>query len=111
MIFERGDIFISSIGGINGKPRPWIIVQANILNNNLFTTLAAPLTSIVELMQEDFRPVIKPTKINMLEMPSQIMLDRISVINVKDITKKIGTLSTKELHTLNQSLALVLGIL
>ena len=110
MNFSRGDIVISSLGGINGKPRPWVVVQANILNENLFTVLAAPLTSKVELIQEDFRPILKPTSINTLETPSQIMLDRISVINNKNIIKKIGLLSKKELQILNQSLVLVLGI-
>jgi mRNA interferase MazF len=110
MSFCRGDIVISSLGGINGKPRLWVIVQANVLNENLFTVLAAPLTSMVELTQEDFRPIIKPADINTLERPSQIMLDRISVLNNKSIIQKIGALSKKELQILNQSLVLVLGI-
>ena len=110
MKLSRGDIIVSSIGGVNGKPRPWLVLQANILNENLFTTLAAPLTSVVELLQEDFRPVIKPSEINSLEKPSQIMLDRISILNKKDIIKIIGKLSKKEILTLNQAIVLVLGI-
>jgi mRNA interferase MazF len=110
MSFSRADIVISSIGGMNGKPRPWVIVQTNLLNENLFTVLAAPLTGVVELIQEDFRPIIKPTDTNDLEKPSQIMLDRISVLNNKDIIKKIGTLSKKEQQNMNQALVLVFGI-
>lgn len=108
--FIRGDIVISSIGGINGKPRPFIIIQNNLLNQYLFTTLVAPLTSEVKIEQEDFRPILRPTKTNTLEKISQIMLDRTIVINKKDIAKKIGNLTKKEIQNLNQTLAFIFGL-
>ena len=107
--FTRGDIIISSIGGLNGKPRPFIIVQNNLLNEYLFTVLVAPLTSDVKIEQEDFRPILRRSKTNTLERISQIMLDRTIVINKKDIVKKIGGLTKKEILNLNQTLAFVLG--
>lgn len=107
--FVRGDLIISSIGGINGKPRPFIVIQNDLLNENLFTTLVAPLTSEVKIEQEDFRPILRPSKSNTLERISQIMLDRTIVINKKDIDKKIGNLTKKEIQHLNQTLAFVLG--
>ncbi|MFN8770604.1 MAG: type II toxin-antitoxin system PemK/MazF family toxin [Neisseriaceae bacterium] len=107
--YVRGDIVISSIGGINGKPRPFIVVQNDLLNSNLFTTLVAPLTSEIKIEQEDFRPILKPSKMNTLERASQVMLDRIIVINKRDIVNIIGNLTKKELQFLNQSLAFVIG--
>jgi mRNA interferase MazF len=109
MIYQRGDIVISSIGGISGKPRPWVIIQNNLLNSNLFTTLAAPITSEVKIEQEDFRVILKPNEDNNLKSHSQVMLDRISVMDQKKIMDKIGVLSMKELRNVNQALAFVMG--
>ena len=110
MKFLRGDIVISNLGGINGKPRPWLVVQTDLLNKNLFTVLASPLTSDIKFEQEDFRPIIKPKNTNNLEKVSQAMLDRISTLNTKDIIRKIGSLEKKELQELNTALVFVLGI-
>ncbi len=109
MIYQRGEIVISSIGGINGKPRPWVVIQNNLLNSNLFTILAAPITSEVKIEQEDFRIILKPNDTNNLKQHSQVMLDRISVLEKKKIIDKIGVLDIKEMRILNQALAFVLG--
>ncbi len=37
------------------------------------------------------------------------MLDRTIVINKKDIVKKIGNLTKKEIQSVNQTLAFILG--
>lgn len=110
MSFLRGEIIISSIGGINGKPRPWVVVQTNLLNETLFTILAAPLSSEVKIEQEEFRPILKSNKDNGLKNLSQIMLDRTSVLENRVIEKKIGALSKKEIQVLNQAIAFVFGL-
>lgn len=110
MKLERGDIIVSSIGGISGKPRPFVIIQTNLLTNNLFTVIVAPLTSEVKLESEDFRPIIRPNTANNLQQVSQIMLDRITTIHKKDIRQIMGAISKKELTILNSCVSFVLAL-
>ena len=110
MQLERGSIIISSIGGINGKPCPFVIIQTNLLINNLFTVIVAPLTSEINLQSEDFRPIVRPSSTNSLEQISQIMLDRIATIHKRDIHQLLGTVSKKELTWLNSCVSFVLGL-
>lgn len=110
MKIKRGDIIVSSIGGIHGKPRPFIVIQANIFNDNLFTVLVAPLTTNIRIESEDFRPVIRPSINNQLEYISQIMLDRMTTIQKKDIDKIIGEISKKELSNISSAILLICGI-
>ena len=111
MNMQRGDIVvISSIGGINGKPRPLIVIQADILNDNLFTVIVAPLTTETRIESEGFRPIIRPTKNNNLNQISQVVLDRITTIHKKDINQLMGKISKKELSNLNAAISFVCGI-
>ena len=110
MKIVRGDIVISSIGGLSGKPRPFVVIQTNLLTDNLFTVIVAPLTSEIRLESEDFRPIVRPNAGNNLEQVSQIMLDRITTIHKKDIHKGLGTVSKKELTILNSCISFVLGL-
>ena len=110
MSFLRGDVVICSIGGMNGKPRPFVVIQTNVLNENLPTTLVAPFTSEVRIEREDFRLIMRPSSSNSLGQVSQVMLDRIIVVSNQDIAKKIGELNKKELQELNQLLAFVVGL-
>ena len=110
MKIARGDIIISSIGGLTGKPRPFVVIQTNLLTDNLFTTIIAPLTSEVRLESEDFRPIIRPNTTNNLKQVSQIMLDHVTTIHKKDIHQTLGTVSKRELATLNSCISFVLGL-
>ena len=110
MKLSKGDIVIANIKGIAGKPRPILILQNELLNSNLFTTLVAPITSTVELQQEIFRPVIKPSEINGINKPSQIMLDKMTVVSKIDIAQRIGCLDKKEIKIVNQTLGFIFGL-
>ena len=110
MTFLRGDVVISSIGGKNGRTRPWVVVQTNLLNEFLFTILVAPLTSEVKIEQEDFRPILRPSVDNGVKQISQVMLDRLTVMDNKEIIKKIGMLNKKDILHINQAMAFVLGL-
>jgi mRNA interferase MazF len=72
--------------------------------------LVAPLTSEVKIEQEDFRPILRPSTDNGVKQISQVMLDCLTVMDGKEITKKIGNLNKKEVLHMNQSLAFVIGL-
>lgn len=108
---KRGDIVILNIGNNVGKPRPAVIIQVNLLNENnaLATTIIIPLTSV--LLNMDFmRYTIEPTVKNGLEKTSQAMIEKVGQIEKIKIQKVIGHLTKKQIGEIEARLLAILGI-
>lgn len=108
--YSRGDIVIASPKSNEGKPRPAIIIQANWFN------LGNPPSYIICLLSSDiypeldFRPIIEPNNINKLTSSSQAMIDKIQVVKLAQISKKIGIIDKKNLQLINGNLKAILGL-
>lgn len=65
---KRADVVVLNLGGNIGKPRPAVIIQADILNQDdrLATTIVLPLTSEL-LNMEVIRYKVEPTSTNGLQ--------------------------------------------
>lgn len=105
---KRGDVVLIALQGDMGKPRPAVIVQ-----NDLFAThlsfVILPLTS--ELRDAALmRLTIEPTAENGLEKHSQVMIDKITTVAVSKIGKVIGRLEDRQMTSLNQLMAVFLGV-
>lgn len=108
---KRGDVVILNIGGNVGKPRPALIIQADILNedDNLTTTIVLPLTSEL-LNMEVIRYKIEPTKTNGLQFPSQVMIDKIMQVEKVRVQKIAGHITKKQIDDIEARMLAILGV-
>lgn len=101
---------VVSAPGDFGKPRPAVLVQADVLNE------ADPDSFILALVTGTLRDApllrltIEPSDVNGLNKPSQVMVDKLQAVRRERIGKTIGRLSDKELLELNRLLAMVIGL-
>ena len=108
---KRGDIVVLNLGGNVGKPRPALIIQADILNQDdrLATTIVLPLTSEL-LAMEVIRFKIEPTETNGLQVASQVMIDKIMQVEKIRVQKVVGHLTKKQIDEIESRLLAILGI-
>ena len=105
---KRGDVVLIALQGDMGKPRPAVIIQSDLFSAlQSFTIL--PLTS--ELRDAShIRLTIEPIAENGLEKPSQVMIDKITTVAASKIGKVIGRLEERQMISLNQLMAVFLGV-
>ena len=107
---KRGEIWIVAGGpDYAGKPRPAVIVQDKLIGQVDSITIC-PLTSDAELVSPSRVPV-RPDRENGLERLSQIMVEKISTVNVRKLGRRIGVLSTPDAIELERNLLWYLGLL
>ncbi len=108
---KRGDIVVLNLGGNVGKPRPALIVQNDILNqdDNLTTTIVLPITSEL-LNMKVIRYKIEPSIRNGLTCSSQIMIDKIMQIEKNKVKKIVGNILKKQIDEIEARLLAILGI-
>jgi mRNA interferase MazF len=107
MGLKRGDIVISAGTKHYGKPRPALVVRADVYRE-LASVTVLPLTSD---LQEAYllRIGIEPDEQNGLELPSQIMVDKITTVPRDKVGKVIGSVSSVMMVAVTRSLAVYLG--
>ena len=106
---KRGDIVVCVVSGDYGKPRPAVIVQADLFNETHASITLCPLTTTL-LDAPLIRISLKPTHSSGLEKPSQIMVDKIVSLSKDKIRAKIGELSSHQQQLLDEALRLWLGL-
>lgn len=106
---KRGEIWIVSGGpDYAGKPRPAVIVQDKLIGQVDSVTIC-PLTSDAETISPSRVPV-RPDRGNGLERISQIMVEKISTVNLRKLGRRIGVLDTPDLIALERRLVWYLGL-
>jgi mRNA interferase MazF len=106
---KRGDIVIAATPGDYGKPRPAAVVQSDIFNPTHASITLCPITShLVDAPL--FRLSLQPAAENGLEVPSQIMVDKITTVRKEKLRQPIGRLTSAEIDILNRALYLWLGL-
>jgi mRNA interferase MazF len=106
---RRGDVVVVALPGDLGKPRPAVIVQINVLNDNLRTVLLCPISSFSS-DPSFFRVAVEPTKENGLRLPSEIMVEKLQSANRSRIGQVIGHLDDETLRKLARSIMIALGL-
>jgi mRNA interferase MazF len=95
MKIKQFDIWIADLeprlGTETGKPRPVLIVQTNLLNNEHPSSVICPITINVQKDSEILRVHIKKGTSN-LKTESDIMIDQIRAIDNRRLVNKIGEL-------------------
>ena len=106
---KRGEIWVVTGGGeFLSKPRPAIILQSDQADD-LSTVTICPLTTDQEHGSR-VRIPIEPNVLNGLDLPSQIMVDRIATVRKARLGRQVGQLSDGDLRQLGHAIVLFLGL-
>ncbi|MBV9289428.1 MAG: type II toxin-antitoxin system PemK/MazF family toxin, partial [Hyphomicrobiales bacterium] len=86
---RRGRFVTVVAPGDYGKPRPALIVQSDLFNE-LPSVVICPLTTLLREDAGQFRLDVAPSSRNGLREPSQIAIDKITVVPTGKIGEAIG---------------------
>ena len=106
---KRGDIVTVAAPGDYGKPRPALIVQADVFNDIHSSITVVPLTSTI-VDAPLFRITIDPSRQNGLNRVSQIMVDKVLTPPREKIGKRVGHLSNTLMIRVGRALSVWLGM-
>ncbi|MBN9039308.1 MAG: type II toxin-antitoxin system PemK/MazF family toxin [Rhizobiales bacterium] len=106
---RRGDVVVVALPGDLGKPRPAVVVQVDVLNENLRTVLLCPITSFSS-DPSFFRVAVEPTIENGLRLPSEIMVEKLQAANKSKLGNVIGRMDNQTMQKLGRSLLITLGL-
>ena len=113
MKVKRGDIILANlepvVGSEQGRIRPVLVIQNDIINENSPTTIIAPITS--KIYTKEF-----PTNVEMepedskLKARSTVLLNQIRTIDKSRIKKKISELSSGTMHKVDFAIRISLDL-
>lgn len=109
-LITRGAVVVCVRAGEYGKPRPAVVVQADLFNATHASVTVCPLTTGC-LAAPLFRIQVKPGKANGLRLASDVMVDKVSSLRRERITGVIGRLSDQDWSRVEQALRLWLDLL
>ena len=105
---KRGEIVVVVIPG-DGKPRPAVVVQSDIFNENPASVIVCPLTT--ELLDAPvFRIPVTPGAESGLRERSEIMIDKIVSVRPHRLRDTIGRVDGDTLRRIDTALAVFLGL-
>lgn len=112
MIVKRGDLYFADlspvVGSEQGGIRPVLVVQNDVGNKFSPTIIVAAITSQTKAKL--------PTHVELaaadggLSKNSVVLLEQLRTIDKRRLKEHIGTLSEKQLPTVDQALSVSLGI-
>ena len=108
MGLTRGDIIVVAVSGEFGKPRPALIVQADMTLEDETVTYV-PITSDL-LRQPLTRIAISPSETNGLRKPAEIMVDRIQTCTLARVGGVIGHIDGRTMKQVETALMIHLGL-
>ena len=106
---KRGDIVTMAAPGDFGKPRPALVVQADVFNEIHASITVVPLTSTI-IDAPLFRITLDPSRQNGLSRISQIMIDKVLTLPREKIGKRVGHLGNTVMIRVGRALAVWLGM-
>lgn len=108
MAIKRGDVVLAVHADL-GKPRPAVVLQADMFNENALTILVCPLTSdITERLP--LRPIVAASTGNGLRERSQIMTDRMLALRSDRVRAVLGSIDASTGDEIDRALLLLLGL-
>jgi mRNA interferase MazF len=107
---RRGAVVLCALSGDDGKPRPAVIVQADLFNETHASIVICPITShLVDAPL--FRVALAPTAKNGLKKQSLVMVDKLVAVRRSKLKDGVGQLSSKEMNMVDHALRLWLELL
>lgn len=105
---KRGDFVTVAIQGDFGKPRPALVVQADLFDAHATVTVLLVSSTLIDAPL--FRITVQPDEINKLRKPSQIMVDKAMTIRRDKLGIPFGRASDEAMLEVSRCLAVFLGI-
>jgi mRNA interferase MazF len=106
---KRGDVVTVALPGAFGKPRPAVVVQADLVPPSFRTVSLLPVTSQLEAAPA-FRITVEPSASNGLRKVSQVMVDKVSTHRRDKLGPVIGSLDESTTARVTRALAVWLGV-
>lgn len=105
---RRGEIHTAATGhGFGGKPRPVLVMQADAfcdLSKILVVLIGSPVDAA-----ENIRVRVAPDAGNGLLAPSDVQVDTILPVRVRDFGRHVGTLSDADMRNVERAMLVFLG--
>lgn len=102
---KRGDIVVvAARGAYIGKPRPALVVQSNLFNDTHSSLTICPITSEV-IDAPLFRVTLPPGKRTGLDVPSQVMADKLVSVPRSAVGRAVGRCDSEELGAVAEALS------
>ena len=113
MEIKRGDILLVNFepvkGSEQGRVRPAIVIQDNLLNKFSPLTIVAPITSKVYEKEYPTNVFIKKED-SVLNTDSTVLLNQIRTIDKRRIIKKLGALNTFLMNKVDMAIKICLAL-
>ncbi len=91
-----------------GKPRPALVIQSDPFNEHATVTVLLVSSTLVDAPL--FRVTVQPDKINSLQKPSQVMVDKAMTVKRDKLGETFGSASDEVMLEVGRCLAVFLGI-
>lgn len=104
----RGDLVTIAIQGDFGKPRPALVVQANLFGEHSSVTVLLVTSTLVDAPL--LRVTVRPSAENGLQKPSQVMVDKAMTLERAKVGPAFGHIDADALVEVERCLAVFLGI-
>lgn len=107
---RRGDVVtVAAAGSYTGKPRPALVVQADLFNATHGSVTVCLLTSML-VDASLFRVAVIPSVDNGLRAPSQVMVDKIAAVPIEAVGGHVGRIDLATQRAVDEALRLWLGL-
>lgn len=106
---KRGDLVtVAAKGHYSGKPRPALIIQADLLAELQSVSICLLSSEMIEAPL--IRLTVEPSAGNGLTSRCQIAIDKLVTVPREKIGGRIGSLDQETMVRVDRSLALLVGI-
>jgi len=105
---RRGDLVLGVMHGDYGKPRPYVLVQRDLLFEDFESVLACPTSS--DPRGYSFRLPLPADARTGLAKPSEVMVDKVAPVPKHRLRRRIGACSAEQMQAIDARLAFVLGL-
>ena len=96
-------MIIATRGAYTGKPRPALVIQADLFNDTHASVTVCPITSDC-IDAPLFRVALPPGDRTGLAAPSQIMVDKIVSVPRASMGRTVGTCDIREISAVSEAL-------
>jgi len=105
---KRGDVVTIALSGDFGKPRPALVIQANLFQEHASVTVLLMTGTLIDA--PILRVTVEPSAANGLRKPSQVMIDKIMTVKRDRVGAVLGHIGIDTLVEIERCLAVFLGI-
>lgn len=105
---NRGSFVTIAMQGDFGKPRPALVIQSDQFNEHATVTVLLVSSTLVDAPL--FRVTVQPDKINNMQKPSQVMVDKAMTVKRDKLGEAFGSAGDEVMLEVGRCLAVFLGI-